>query len=304
VSRVGARLGGEDVWYGRLPRVASAPERRPLVGHDRPQPGAWSGRLVLRLDCLTPLHLGSGALRLDAGLPVAAVARDGRGVPVVPGASLKGLLRFVVEAVTASCDPLEHGRCDPGQGRLCPACSLFGAIGHGGYRARVAVGELRLVGEPSSATEVLEVPAMYQPRKPAGERRYKVYRHGREPVRGGERVEVVRAGACFRGPLWFEDVADPELGLLAFALGLDGSFRPKLGGFRPAYLGSVALAVEAQELRQGGHPVAALDLAGAARRYAEAATGPAREAIAALRREWSWDPPRGRPWSPVVGRQR
>ncbi|MCZ7672176.1 MAG: RAMP superfamily CRISPR-associated protein [Chloroflexi bacterium] len=84
----------------------------------------------------TPLHISSGsyALTEDLGLRAKNVVRDlykvtvnGQKLPAIPGSTLKGAARSVVEAVTHSCVGVTRERDLPrGVNRLPPADALPG----------------------------------------------------------------------------------------------------------------------------------------------------------------------------------
>jgi hypothetical protein len=83
---------------------------------------------------------------------------------------------------------------------------------------------------------------------------------------------VIPAGRLVQGQVDFENMTAPELGLLFFALGLDGSIALKLGGGKPVGLGSLQVAwaelnllgkehylqAEIQERSYGGQSLATL----------------------------------------------
>ena len=102
-----------------------------------------SGRLITR----TALHVGAAD---DGGLDISdmPVLKDGRGLPFIPGASLKGVLRSTLESLVRStegstagvglwaCDPLTEDACGehgPGQrskvdvDQHCSICRLLGS---------------------------------------------------------------------------------------------------------------------------------------------------------------------------------
>lgn len=203
----------------------------PVLGPERQRPADWWregprvwGVLELRLAAApdSPLHIGSGAPRpTGQGLAAAhasAPRRRGRAIvdePVVPGSSLKGSVRVVVEALTPSCDPLGQDSCKPAS--VCPACLVFGAAGRRG-----------LVGF-TEATVLAEVVAL-QYRRIAQR-----YSHARAPKRGRrlygpepesplpratEVLEVLPGGSELAASLALDGVPDWGVGLITIALGL------------------------------------------------------------------------------------
>lgn len=227
--------------YAFVPEVRA--HRKPLApeaGHERFAPQCYSGRLAYRLQALTHLFVASGryALSKDVGFDQGQVVRSCyrvAGRPAVPGSSLKGAVRAVFEAVTPSCAVTDHRescRAQSGQNpELCPACAVFGAMG---YLGRVRFGDAVW---REGQTELYHLQALYRPRRRGGR---KFYRHGRmQEDPNNEPIEVIPQGSFLEGALNFEDLSAEEVGALCFALGLDGSFCLKLGGGKPACLGSV-----------------------------------------------------------------
>jgi len=225
-----------------------------------------SGRLVYRLKAKHPVFVGTGAYvpGSAAGFPNVDVVRpcykmDRR--PAVPGSSLKGAVRSVVEALTRSClAGLHHSEVDQNRipnrqvldkactpPALCPACNLFGIAGDKvAYKARLSFEDVCLPRE--AKTELYNMPQMWRPRpttapyfdKNGQYRGRKFYKHGQLDDSGTEPTEVIPAGSEFdEAVIAFENLLPAELGLLFLALGLDGTFRLKLGGGKSACLGTV-----------------------------------------------------------------
>ena len=142
---------------------AAAVRRTQGAGHERLDlDGRYSGRLIYRLEALTPVFVGAGSYALgeDAGFPAEPLVRPFHrvnGVPAIPGSSLKGVARSIVEAVSPSCVTVSRVRTEqlpPGvelsTGRRstctpvnsCPACGIFGRMSQLG---RVTFGDAVLV---------------------------------------------------------------------------------------------------------------------------------------------------------------
>lgn len=152
-------------------------DRKEIVPHNLLDKTRLTGKITLELSALTPLHIGSGSYRMIDGQLVQAFLRDGE-IPVIPGSSLKGVVRSLAEACSRSCLPrppvknnsrLENAlppgvrtRCN--DKAACITCRLFGFVGRGkSYRGRVVFGEFRPVGEVQLSVEKL--PALEQPFK-------------------------------------------------------------------------------------------------------------------------------------------
>lgn len=78
-------------------------EDAPPAGHDRYQPGLWSGRIVVRMTIETPLLLPDAARVKEEGGHKTFPVRTGPGdAPRVHPAGVKGMLRSAFEAATNS----------------------------------------------------------------------------------------------------------------------------------------------------------------------------------------------------------
>ncbi len=132
--------------------------RVPAPRHDV-MTGLW-GSLEGIITAETPIFIGqseSGGGRVvrTTASPARASLVDAKRRPIIPGSTLKGLFRSVIEAVAPGCVrigmssyrvPQEFLGCDPGRpgpagaSKVCPACALFGLVAPGGLRAgRVSV---------------------------------------------------------------------------------------------------------------------------------------------------------------------
>lgn len=278
--------------------------------HDRIAPERYAGWLGLRLAARTPVTVLCGDLAVDAqGTAYAAMARlNGR--PCLPGSSVKGVTRAVVEASSPSC-AWRAGRpacVGPSGDRACPACRMFGFVAgtDGAYRSRVRMDDFLL--QPDGRPTVLRIPRLFGPHPEvygaAGrDRGRKFYFHG-QPEAGRVPVEVAPENSAFEGRVYFDNLSRAEAALLFFALGLDGSFDWKLGYAKPAYLGSLRPhLVETHFLTEayGQRVGRAEDPQALAREYAETGCGwaGAAAATAALRAVLGRDVV-GPPWA--VGR--
>ncbi len=124
--------------------------------------------------CLTGLHIGSSKENMEIGALDSPVVRDPISLePYIPGSSLKGKLRSLLEKATGSIpnrqggtdqNPVYRHECedwdDKGKtpGALsCPVCRLFGSTGPGegnrNYPARLKVRDLSL----KNAKELKEI---------------------------------------------------------------------------------------------------------------------------------------------------
>jgi hypothetical protein len=202
---------------------------RPAARHDRRVSGAWFGSIEIALVCQQPVHVGSGFKAVEEGEVIRRTARSG-GHLVIPGATLKGVLRARYEAMTRSCvlEPpserssivsqsypdVRRGRLTPEARQLpvfkrlcgerdqvCAACALFGyQADKASLRGRVAVTDL--AADEARTTELVRMLVQYEPRlHHLGE--FRIDRSGRDPE-----FEV--------GPLYgrkfYKDAAQPASG--------------------------------------------------------------------------------------------
>lgn len=250
------------------------------AGHDALDGRKLTGNIELYLIVRTPVQVASGGLDVNKTVQgeeivaqASSVARykdegSSQRVPVLPGSSLKGALRSLVEALSPSCVAVSSGatrfavprplsRCTQ-TGALCPACRLFGmsGAGHDNYLGQVSIEDAYLV--PGQGGVVLvRIPLLWAPAR--GRRglpgRYlkgqtakgrKVYLPSR-PAAGPDARIAFKVGSVLRTRLHFENLASAELGLLITALGLHPQYRflPKIGAGKPVGLGSIEAVVVA-----------------------------------------------------------
>jgi hypothetical protein len=231
------------------------PEKRIITGpppkHENYKSDLLTGTITGTLFARSPIHVGSGNIELTGKLPSLVKAHFRRNDrPTIPGSSLKGVIRSIVEAISdpPSClrvvqSAIRVQRCSQ-QDSLCVACSMFGAMGYFGLvRFSDAVLE-------SGETEIIQIPALHPPGERDRERVYfdngkvkgrKFYMHGRDgkTATGNVPIETCRVGSRFPLKAQFENLSEGQLALLLTALG-QGNPRllPKLGGGKPICCGS------------------------------------------------------------------
>lgn len=246
--------------YEFVPLPEGRIERKEPAGHAAYRDGTVSGVLRGVLVARTPIHVASGQLETtdDPRYPLVKAHVRSAGRPVVPGSSLKGCIRSIVEAITPSCVRITRARRDqlPRQvqgcsrkGELCLACRMFGSLG---YQGLVRFSDAVLA---EGDTEVSTAPPLYMPRsreglyyrggKVAGR---KFYQHGR-PAAGEVPLEVCPVGSRLEFTLHFDNLRPAELGVLLLALGQgEPRLYPKLGGAKPVCRGSVEVEVTGLEV--------------------------------------------------------
>jgi CRISPR/Cas system CSM-associated protein Csm3 (group 7 of RAMP superfamily) len=250
-------------------------ERRAAKSHDRFE--GLSGHLTGTLTALTPLfipeHRDIGMRRL----PYKSFLTDSHGQAIIPGSSLKGLARSLVETIGPGCWWLlkEHERRLPRdfkqctrEDKLCVACRMFGLIqgqtlllGHVGFEDAVCQ---KAVEHPPFYTIILGSPKAHHTAfylDPSGERpsgRKFYFHHSTPPVDKGQwlpdgaplvrqpqnaYIKPLDTGSFFTFSAHFDNLAEDELRLLLYALVLEPGMRHKIGYAKPAGLGSVAIAL-------------------------------------------------------------
>jgi len=224
-----------------VPIPSEGPKRQPPVTHERFFD--LTGHLGLTFTVVSEyLFVGSGAYDFDPN------ARGDRpdvwytfyrrnDQMCVPGTSIKGAVRAIVEAISNSCvSQTRRKRSSEEQVRssshrpcqfkditssLCPACRLFGTTG---YRGRVHFSDFLPRGEVTKG-EIVKIGELWEPKKcDSTKRRFygqKSFQRAGDlrPTSGFRFVEAVRKETEFQGTLVFENLKEAELGLLFHALG-------------------------------------------------------------------------------------
>lgn len=291
----------DDKPYRFVP-LADHVERQEAMGHHRMEEGKWYGHLDLILVAYSPVHVASGlivhrddlapyfATDLDGdnddSLILSHVRRDGR--RYIPGTSLKGVVRSVVEAITYSClchvddrkiapsakrdnESLEEltQTCSVDIG-FCPACSLFGALGYagkvnfrdefqvagGGHIARRPVAHPPQPDRSQANKHRTQGILYYTSAKRKNLKGRKFYLHGQQPVDATgkyEAIEVCKKGSRFQGKIDINGLSDSELGLLLNGLGFPQEFPLKVGGSKPFGYGSLMVNNVAVSLTSHPH---------------------------------------------------
>lgn len=215
--------------------------------------GIW-GELQLSLNCETELHIGSGLpqeILLQGRRRTLAEGMASWPGPTgltyyVPGSSLKGAVRVVVEALTPSCLRVGPGNSSGGcQGdKLCPACQLFGAPR---WRGTVAIDDAL----PRKTPEIvfIEVDQRYShpnaPRK--GRRLYGPYPAiGTSASSAKELLICLPQNTVLDATVRIEGAHPALLGALVLACGLVNEGLPhlRLGGAKNRGLGIVRLHLD------------------------------------------------------------
>ena len=229
-------MNNEYILVKHIPPVKDA--RKNPVFHN--QYMEYSGVLGLTIKAITPVFVGTGNVEIDS-LGIYLQLAKVNGIPVIPGSSLKGVIRSTAEALSPSC---LGAKCDP-KGKLCPACSIFGTTGRkAGYQSRVFMEDVILDGTPTEFLEVISIDERWSPQLDHPDSR-KFFPHYSQVKIGRDRVEVVKTGAIFKSTLRFFNLEKWEIGLLLLSLGVSSTylFFLKLGGAKGKGLGSVKISI-------------------------------------------------------------
>jgi CRISPR/Cas system CSM-associated protein Csm3 (group 7 of RAMP superfamily) len=240
------------------------PQRSMPTGHDT----YWglSGRIALKLHAKTNTIVASGVVAMgddiskrykDIPLLKVAVQRDK--THIVPGSSLKGVVRSAYEAITSSClckVQKKHQRKIP-QGykecricrqnsELCPSCRLFGAMG---YQGKISFYDSIPTQDSSDANFF---PNLFSPQTNknkyyrqnvlAGRKfYYPTDRAAKSFNGGGIHAQQAQQGTVFETTIDFTNLDKAELGTLMIVLGRDSEhpIALKAGGGKPVGFGSL-----------------------------------------------------------------
>ncbi|MGC9396920.1 MAG: RAMP superfamily CRISPR-associated protein [Anaerolineae bacterium] len=253
-------------------------KRRPAINHDHFE--GLSGRIEGTITTLTPFFIP----RKDNRSPKQFLTNAQRQA-VIPGSSLKGLIRSLVETVGYGCWWLFDGTYEGGKAnyksklprdfeqcrdasQLCVACRMFGLIkggtlllGHVGFDDAVCDAP---VPYDTIYTPILDAPKprhsvwyLGQDGKVAGRKFYfhstvirtlSGIKRSKSGVQLNQYIAPIGANSKFTFSAHFDNLAQDELALLLYALVLEPGMRHKLGYAKPAGLGSVEIALTRLEL--------------------------------------------------------
>lgn len=261
-----------DKPYGLVPLPSKSIDRQRPAGQDQFRPKLMSGKLYLTLTAETASFVASGVVAMGQDVQIKRVdlvktAVHQKNQLIIPGSSLKGVVRSAYEALTRSClcktkakgkeIPRGYSECKikSDSVEVCPACRVFGAMGWQGL-----VSFPDAMGQKVSSS-VGFMPSLYRPRtenpmyhqangQVSGR---KFYRHAMEAVSAGEQrgIPVQQAGQSyvFKTALQFKNLTVAELGTLFVILGQDSNYPMalKVGGGKPIGMGSLSVKVESLE---------------------------------------------------------
>lgn len=219
-------------------------------GHQQYTKALLTGRITGKFMNLQPLHVGTGLLvppenvGIESDVPLLKSFHQIDGRLTVPGSSLKGPVRSLVEAITYSCVSKTRTRLDKDDyaecryasqrhhGELCPACKMFGAMG---YQGQIAFSDAPMV---TGGSAVHFIPPQYQPKSDWDRRHYPHdLQDDRDPTWP---LEVAAEESQFSLHISYQNLSSAELGLLLMALGQgDPAICLKIGAGKSSGLGAI-----------------------------------------------------------------
>ncbi len=241
--------------YFGVPHAAVDRSVAPVYHHALDVAERVTGALELEVETLAPVHAGCGSFELF-GDRISKEPVRRQGVLAIPGSSIKGACRQIVEAITASgspFDPAEHhrraDRRSDGTGNLSAAAALFGTLG---LQGRVSFDDAVLPADQPVAVEPepIRLSVAYLPRKRVGRRFYGPLPEGADQPPTVP-ASAIPARARLQTFVRCRNLTRQELGLILISLGV-GRFTPRLGGGKYDDFGWVRFRVTAFRLRPPG----------------------------------------------------
>lgn len=253
------------------------PERRPPFTHEKFQGKA--GRIECRLTAETPIFIPENREKQEefAQEPINFITRND--LPIIPGSSLKGLLRNLVETIGNGCYLLFDGtyerrridyskklpegfhRCENAK-NLCIACRMFGMLERGQvFSGNVSVSDAVTQRGRYFEHEPIYTKPLMEP-KPRHQAFYldrqgniagrKFYFHHHGQIQGdvkktpyNQHICPLNSGSQFEFTIDFYNIQEDELALLLYAISLEPTMRHKIGLAKPVGFGSVKIEITA-----------------------------------------------------------
>jgi CRISPR/Cas system CSM-associated protein Csm3 (group 7 of RAMP superfamily) len=245
-----------------------------------------SGVLRCRLSAITPIFLPKRQLTTGT----LQFMEYERGLPYIPGSSLKGVIRSVAEAVSESCIGLSGELFERGDvshkyqrslnrifatcfqaGNLCPACRLFGMVSNKSqFLGKVSFSDAPADkferGEPTTLKPLMEPKprhtSFYQPNGEIAGRKF--YFHHDSIKTTMQRTDFTKtvvpllglneqgeSQSVFEFAVNYTNLTPKEYNLLVFSLVLTQDMRHKIGGGKPLGLGTVKIEIiEARQVER------------------------------------------------------
>lgn len=258
-------------------------ERKDKFGHDKYQLTTlrFSGKLFLDLTVVSPLAVNSGITVMGSDLAqqtldatsakyVATISLIQSFIQnnqrlIIPGSSLKGVVRSIYEAITRSCLCKTNAKVPDGYSeckdisQLCPACVTFGAMS---WLGLVHFHDAKYDPDndkPGFQTGL--IPPLFSPQPDAVdlETREKIYYDKNKKIRGRKfyphsyqeeikptiRIQQAEIGKNFTTYVNYANLTKSQLGTLLIALGQDPENRLglKIGSGKAVGMGTMRIDV-------------------------------------------------------------
>ena len=228
----------------------------------------YSGRIEVEIKAGTPIFLPDTRAGIDDPTRAIPFLKEKTGDHyILPGSSLKGVLRELVETLGNGCFtlldreyqalvPPKFRQCNS-HTRLCIACRIFGMMGRGS-KAQVFLGKVNIsdalsvhvVAHEPAYTQALMNPKPYHAAfylEPSRQRiaGRKYYFHHAEPDFALERgaynrlIQPLNVGTRFQFHIDFTNLEPEEFAVLLLAIRLEPGMRHKVGYGKPMGLGTV-----------------------------------------------------------------
>ena len=229
-----------------------------------------TGKLEGTITTLTPLFIPRSTRDTPKRFQTNAAGQH-----IIPGSSLKGLIRTLVETIGPGCERLldekanrssseKHSPCSQPDS-LCIACRMFGLI----FRETLLEGHVRF--DDAVCNNPVPYGEMYTPILGSPKQRhsvwyfagpggaatgYKYYFHSRtvrtlstiketadKKVKLNQHIAPIGINSVFTFSANFDNLCEDEWQILLFALVLEPAMRHKIGYAKPAGLGSIEVAL-------------------------------------------------------------
>lgn len=219
----------------------------------------YRGSIDLEIICCTDIYIGSGFSYMpenSSEFVYRSVMFDGK--PIIPGSSLKGVVRNMASAASNGCIPSVKAEQLPSgitpikcsRGDFCIVCDMFGTMGKG---SKVIFSDMH---SDNAVLQIRKMNAQYTPKNAYTDDNgvslgYKFYYTGENHYEMPNKVnvQVVKKGAVFKGRVHFKKLTEEQLSLLMFSLGLDETegwdIHLKIGGFKNEGIGEVQVRAAA-----------------------------------------------------------
>ena len=216
------------------------------------------GIIPITIRTLTPMHIFSGRHSIDENKNIFKSFIRINDKIVIPGTSLKGVIRSIAEAVSYSCYSATKEinvrnlptKTYHDKKEKCITCDMFGSLG---FKSKIQFNDCYPV-EETIQTEILGMPSSDGPQpnsqhyfnKEGKYKGRKFYKHGILGIqqKGYILHECVLENAEFQGEIRFKGLTEEQVRLLCFSLGLSGDIQPKIGYGKGYFYGSISIESE------------------------------------------------------------